>query len=556
MFPAKQITLFRRCLLVTSFILNTSLADQSEQRALHNIQKRIVNGELVQTGKLPWMVHLRNIQSENGYNSCTAFLVSDRWIITAKHCIVGFLTSTETLKAAIFGSQGNDIPSLSIKRIVNHPFSEYFDRRDLYDITMLELAGVCSHVPPLKLDFSLISDEKLNALSLAGGGEVTASYVAGWGRSNIPEEFASPRLRLAQTPLQTFSDIALNLPGSVSAKEYGYYLYAGHFNQSGPESCDGDSGSPLWLEQNNTTRAVAITVAGFGGPMDCGEPGKLGIYLRLSRFEDFIISTKGLDGNSLWEWRASQNGVSPTGSWHANGDYSDPEKICQIEGNPGVYDSKQSICFKLSDDYAFSAASHFRMPVGTLDYDYQWQSGQVISEPFSGCSDDGESGSGSGLLTPACQEYCRAPISGKKRVGIVLNGDCLTINDNVLTISSPPYERLLARAAENREEVCPVVASSTTSGINISTLTSTNKYETEFLSITTHTTLSSRTSLAQTSSSVEKLLSQTPIVATSSISSSVDPSATNTPNSGATSTSTNWLLLFASVALYYLLLSL
>lgn len=458
----------RLWMCISILMWDCSVGDTPETNSSHKIEKRIVNGDLVQPDQLPWMVYLRNSPNEFNHNNCTAFLVSDRWIITAKHCIAGYSTTTDSLKAAIFGVNGNEIPGLAIKRIVNYPFDNYFAGLNLNDISMLELQGKCTHVLPPDLDYSFISDNRLKELRPEGCGDLMISYVAGWGYSGISQELQNPMLRVAQTPLQLFSDVRMNLPTKVFDTDYNHYLFGGYFERSGPESCGGDSGSPLWLELNSKPKAVAITAAGFGGSRSCGEPGNLGIYLRLSRFEDFIISTKGLAGLRFWEWQNSLQGKSPLGSWHANGAYSDPEKICQVDGHPGIYDSQKLICFQVANDYQLITANAFSMPVGTLDYEYQWQAYEQTAMAFLSCIDENSvwfSNSGSGDVDnfyEPCPEYCRVMISGKYRVGIVRSGQCLTVNNHVLQTNSPPYQRLLARTPQEREEVCPVIASSTT----------------------------------------------------------------------------------------------
>ncbi len=51
---------------------------------------RIVQGEVAETGKWPWLVSLRilvNSSDENKKHLCGATLIADQWATTAAHCV-------------------------------------------------------------------------------------------------------------------------------------------------------------------------------------------------------------------------------------------------------------------------------------------------------------------------------------------------------------------------------------------------------------------------------------------------------------------------------------
>lgn len=73
---------------------------------------------------------------------------------------------------------------------------------------------------------------------------------------------------------------------------------AGHFNGTRADSCDGDSGGPLAIENSLTVRVddhrwVLAGIVSWGD--GCGEVGKYGVYTRVSNFVGWINKDLGED---------------------------------------------------------------------------------------------------------------------------------------------------------------------------------------------------------------------------------------------------------------------
>ena len=48
---------------------------------------RVMNGEEAKLAEFPYMVHIRTLKNNNMLRKCGGSLLSDRWIVTAAHCV-------------------------------------------------------------------------------------------------------------------------------------------------------------------------------------------------------------------------------------------------------------------------------------------------------------------------------------------------------------------------------------------------------------------------------------------------------------------------------------
>ena len=61
-------------------------------------------------------------------------------------------------------------------------------------------------------------------------------------------------------------------------------LCAGIVNLGGKDSCEVDSGGPLWFEDNGKNYQVGIVSHGFG----CARPDAPGVYTRITHYRNWI----------------------------------------------------------------------------------------------------------------------------------------------------------------------------------------------------------------------------------------------------------------------------
>ncbi|KAG7225761.1 hypothetical protein INR49_014412, partial [Caranx melampygus] len=218
--------------------------------------KRIVGGEAVTPGEIPWQVGL--VLRSTRALFCGGSILSRRWVITAAHCLAE--------------AQG---PFLVRVVVEQHTHPRYNESISLYnhDIALLYLKTPITFsktVRPICIGPRAFTEALVKNSSPA--------TVSGWGRTRYLGSMAST-LQKVEVP---FTD-RTECKHSSSARITPVMFCAGYYNEA-RDACQGDSGGPHANSIHDTWFLTGIVSWGE----ECAKHGKYGVYTRLSLYYTWI----------------------------------------------------------------------------------------------------------------------------------------------------------------------------------------------------------------------------------------------------------------------------
>ncbi|XP_050347973.1 proclotting enzyme isoform X2 [Nymphalis io] len=234
-------------------------------------EERIVGGHNAELNEWPWIVALFN----NGRQFCGGSLIDDSHVISAAHC-VAHMTSWDvarlTARLGDYNIRTNTETQhveRKIKRVVRH---RGFDMRTLHN-----------DVAVLTLDQPVPFTKNIRPVCLPGGGRAYSGQVAtviGWG--SLRESGPQPSiLQEVSIPIWTNSECRLKYGSAAPGGIVEHMLCAG---KASMDSCSGDSGGPLMVNEGGRWTQVGIVSWGIG----CGKGQYPGVYTRVTSFLPWI----------------------------------------------------------------------------------------------------------------------------------------------------------------------------------------------------------------------------------------------------------------------------
>ncbi|KAK5613466.1 hypothetical protein CRENBAI_021438 [Crenichthys baileyi] len=234
--------------------------------------KRIVGGRAVAAGEIPWQVGL--IAYPSGLLFCGGSILSERWVITAAHCLKeaqgSFLVRVGEHNTDIKEGREQDYEVLE-ERI--HP--RYNATLNLYnhDIALLHLKTsirFSATVRPICIGPMAFIEVLLQQSSSA--------TVSGWGRTR----FLGPASNILQKIEVPFID-QTECKKSSNERITPVMFCAGYYDES-RDACQGDSGGPHTNSFHGTWFLTGIVSWGE----ECAKEGKYGVYTRVSVYYSWI----------------------------------------------------------------------------------------------------------------------------------------------------------------------------------------------------------------------------------------------------------------------------
>lgn len=264
---------------------NTNVAAQ-EPTPTPEIEPRIVGGNPATPGQYPWQVAIIGSDSDDefyygdGYQFCGGSLIHPYWVLTAAHCVTEN-NGTQSLASSIDIVAGlydlhDPVPGYQrkdVEQIIRHP--SYNDNNLTNDIALIKLTSPVAIQNSGETSTALIN---LAPPSIGALVDFEPAWVSGWGKISVdPLEYP---FELHHVDLKIISNSACAaFWGTINDSE----LCAGE--SDGRDSCSGDSGGPLAIQQGGKWILVGIVSSGVA---DCGTAP--GIYTRVSYYHSWVYT--------------------------------------------------------------------------------------------------------------------------------------------------------------------------------------------------------------------------------------------------------------------------
>ncbi|KAH8305481.1 hypothetical protein KR018_010867 [Drosophila ironensis] len=238
-------------------------------------QERIVGGTNASPHEFPWMAVL----FKSGKQFCGGSLITGSHILTAAHCVAR-MTSWDV--AALTAHLGDynirtdfEVQHVSrrIKRLVRHKGFEFSTlHNDIAILTLSEPVPFTHEIQPICLPTS----PSQQARSYSG----QVATVAGWGslRENGPQPSI---LQKVDIPIWANAECARKYGRAAPGGIIESMICAG---QAAKDSCSGDSGGPMVINDGGRYTQVGIVSWGIG----CGKGQYPGVYTRVTSLLPWI----------------------------------------------------------------------------------------------------------------------------------------------------------------------------------------------------------------------------------------------------------------------------
>lgn len=251
---------------------------------------RIVGGEPVNRGEMPWQVSIQMKYGSSGSHFCGGTLIAKSWVLTAAHC-------TRELDyenvVVVTGAWDLKEPNTEYKvtKIIRAPYNPDTLQHDL---ALLKL-NVKNPVSSVERE-----NQKAVPISLESRTEVDTGKrctISGWGK--VKYGGSLPHILMAADVEVRSDEDCTEMFGGRSF----YSVFSTNLCAGGRETdaCQGDSGGPLVCCDNSTSEVSSCRISGVvSWGIGCATEGIPGVYTEVAHYIDWvkksIIKTDGKHG--------------------------------------------------------------------------------------------------------------------------------------------------------------------------------------------------------------------------------------------------------------------
>ncbi|XP_053678187.1 uncharacterized protein LOC128728581 [Anopheles nili] len=219
--------------------------------------------------------------------ACGGSLIWENFILTAAHCVVndeGVPPDVARMgDLNIYSDEDDEFPQqIRIVKIIRHP--EHHFSSLYYDVALLQLEkNITVHETVAPACLWLEDEVRFPRL-----------FSAGWGITGFGEDKTKILLKVDLAPVNKSecSRFYTSAERGLRNGLHEHHLCAGDDRM---DTCPGDSGGPLHVKllHNAKMTPFLVGVTSFGKPCGLASPG---VYVRVSRFVDWIIETLQKEG--------------------------------------------------------------------------------------------------------------------------------------------------------------------------------------------------------------------------------------------------------------------
>jgi secreted trypsin-like serine protease len=249
--------------------------EEAVRKYLAKERPMIIGGERAPIGAYPWQVSVGVSWIADPYSAhfCGGSILSERWIITAAHCVI----RTSPAKVSVTAGTNKLVPGATRRNvqliIVHRNYNSATNDNDIALMQLVDPLPTGVFVRPV----TLLTSTNESALLVKNA----PLAVIGWGAT---EEGGGPVRdlrhlnKLPFVPMETCND-----PSAYDGRITDNMICAGK-RVGGEDACQGDSGGPLTVETDTSPKLAGIVSWGEG----CARSERVGVYTRVARYVDWV----------------------------------------------------------------------------------------------------------------------------------------------------------------------------------------------------------------------------------------------------------------------------